>query len=50
MALLLYDPHERIISNAWLGLDESERMQLVRRYNRRQRIRLPNEPFTPLYT
>jgi hypothetical protein len=43
MALLRYDPHERITSDAWLELDESERMQLVARYHRRQRIRLPNE-------
>ena len=43
MAFLRYDPHEHIISDAWLALDESERMQLVRRYHRRQRIRLPNE-------
>jgi HD superfamily phosphodiesterase len=43
MALSQYDPHEHINSDAWLALDESERMQLVRRYHRRQRIRLPNE-------
>ncbi len=43
MALLRYDPHEHIISDAWLALDESERMRLVVRYHRRQRIRLPNE-------
>jgi HD superfamily phosphodiesterase len=43
MALLQYDPHEHIKSDAWLALDESERMQLVRRYHRRERIRLPNE-------
>lgn len=43
MALLQYNPHEEINSNAWLALDESERMQIVRRYHRRQRIRLPNE-------
>ena len=43
MALLQYDPHEHINSAAWLALDELERMQLVRRYHRRQRIRLPNE-------
>jgi hypothetical protein len=43
MALLQYDPHEHINSDAWLALDESERMQLVTRYHRRQRIRLPNE-------
>ena len=43
MALLQYDPHEHINSDAWLALDESERTQLVRRYHRRERIRLPNE-------
>jgi HD superfamily phosphodiesterase len=43
MALLQYDPHEHINSDAWLALDESERMRLVVRYHRRQRIRLPNE-------
>jgi hypothetical protein len=43
MALLRYDPHEHIISDAWLALDESERMRLVARYHRRKRIRLPNE-------
>jgi hypothetical protein len=43
MALFRYDPHEHIISDAWLALDESERMRLVERYHRRQRIRLPNE-------
>ena len=43
MALLQYDPREHIISDAWLALAESERMQLVRRYHRRKRIRLPNE-------
>ena len=43
MALLRYDPHEHIVSDAWLALDESERMRLVAQYHRRQRIRLPNE-------
>ena len=43
MALLQYDPHEHINSDAWLALDELERLQLVRRYHRKQRIRLPNE-------
>jgi Domain of unknown function (DUF1841) len=43
MALSRYDPHEHVNPGAWLELDESERMQLVRRYHRRQRIRLPNE-------
>ncbi len=43
MAQLRYNPHEHITSDAWLELDESERMRLVARYHRRQRIRLPNE-------
>ena len=43
MAMFRYDPHEHIISDAWLALDESERMQLVERYHRQLRIRLPNE-------
>jgi hypothetical protein len=43
MAHLQYDPHEHTDSDAWLALDESERMRLVERYHRRQRIRLPNE-------
>jgi len=43
MALLRYDPHEDILPDAWLELDESERMLLVTEYRRRERIRLPNE-------
>jgi adenylate kinase family enzyme len=43
MALLRYDPQGHIDSDDWLTLDESERMELVRRYHRRKRIRLPNE-------
>jgi len=43
MALLRYDPHEDILPDAWLELDESERMLLVTEYHRRERIRLPNE-------
>jgi hypothetical protein len=43
MAFSRYDPDEHIVSDAWLALDESERMRLVARYHRRQRIRLPNE-------
>jgi HD superfamily phosphodiesterase len=43
MALSQYDPHEHINPGTWLELDESERMQVVRRYHRRQQIRLPNE-------
>jgi HD superfamily phosphodiesterase len=43
MASMQYDPDEHINSDVWLALDESERMRLVRRYHRRQRIGLPNE-------
>ena len=43
MAISRYDPHDHINAGAWLALDESERMQLVGRYHRRHRIRLPNE-------
>ena len=43
MSLLRYDPYEHTDSDAWLKLDESERAQLVVRYHRQQRIRLPNE-------
>jgi HD superfamily phosphodiesterase len=43
MEISRYDPHEHINAGDWLELDESERMQLVRRYHRKQRIRLPNE-------
>ena len=37
-----YDPHRHIASDAWQALDESERIESVRRYHRRNRIRLPN--------
>ncbi len=38
-----YDPYQHIASEAWQALDESERIESVRRYHRRNRIRLPNE-------
>ena len=38
-----YDPHQHIASEAWQALDESERIESVRHYHRRNRIRLPNE-------
>lgn len=41
--LLRYDPHKHIASEAWLALDESERIESVMQYHRRERIRLPNE-------
>jgi hypothetical protein len=43
MPLLQYDPRQHTDPNAWLALDESERIELVRQYHRRERIRLPNE-------
>lgn len=38
-----YDPHQHIAPEAWQALDESERIESVRQYHRRNRIRLPNE-------
>jgi len=40
---LQYDPHQHIDSEAWQALDESERIESVQQYHRRNRIRLPNE-------
>jgi len=37
-----YDPSVAPDAAAWLELDESERIELVREYHRRRRIRLPN--------
>ena len=42
MARFEYDPHNHSVSAAWPVLEESERMRLVERYHRKQRIRLPN--------
>jgi hypothetical protein len=41
--ILQYDPHQHIDSEAWQALDESERIESVLQYHRRNRIRLPNE-------
>ncbi len=41
--ILRYDPHRHIASEAWEAIDESERIESVRKYHRRNRIRLPNE-------
>jgi hypothetical protein len=43
MARFQYDPYQHTVSAAWPAFDESERMQLVKRYHRQQRIRLPNQ-------
>jgi hypothetical protein len=37
-----YDPGTAPDSNAWLALDEEERLTLVEDYHRRMRIRVPN--------
>ena len=37
-----YDPDHDIDVEAWLALDEDERIALVSDYHRRRRIRLPN--------
>jgi uncharacterized protein DUF1841 len=41
--ILRYDPYQHIASEAWQALDESERIESVQQYHRRNRIRLPNE-------
>jgi hypothetical protein len=38
-----YDPLHPIASDAWLGLDESERLESVIQYHRKARVKLPNE-------
>ena len=37
-----YDPDTSPEPDEWLRLDEGERLDLVRAYHRRQRVRLPN--------
>ena len=41
--LTKYDPGCAPDPARWLALDEGERIELVRRYHRRERIRVPNE-------
>ena len=38
-----YNPNSRIDTEEWLAADEPERMEAVRRYHRRHKIRLPND-------
>jgi hypothetical protein len=40
---LKYDPNHHIDPEAWMGSDEGERMEAIREYHRRHRIRLPND-------
>ena len=37
-----YDPDRKLDVEAWLDLDEDERMSLIMDYHRRARIKLPN--------
>jgi hypothetical protein len=37
-----YDPSVAPDSTAWLEMDEDERLEIVREYHRRRRIKLPN--------
>jgi hypothetical protein len=37
-----YDPSVAPNAKAWLAMDEGERVESVREYHRRRRIRLPN--------
>jgi hypothetical protein len=38
-----YDPKSAPNSAAWLALDEGERMELVRRFHRKARVKVPSE-------
>jgi len=40
---LRYDPHRHMDPQAWEALDESERIESVLQYHRRNRISLPSE-------
>jgi len=40
---LQYDPLEAPEPEEWLAIDEAERINLVKDYHRRARVRLPNE-------
>ena len=37
-----YDPSKALEAAEWLALDEAERIELVREYHQRNRIKLPN--------
>ena len=39
---LQYDPDQPIDPGAWLEFDESERIEAVKEYHRRAKVRLPN--------
>ena len=39
---LHYDPERHVDPDAWLEFDESERIEAVKEYHRRAKVRLPN--------
>jgi hypothetical protein len=39
---LQYDPDRHVDADAWFDLDESERIEAVKKYHRRAKVRLPN--------
>ena len=39
---LQYDPDRHVDPDAWLEFDESERIEAVKEYHRRAKVRLPN--------
>ena len=40
---LHYDPDRHVDPDAWLEFDESDRIDAVKEYHRRTKVRLPNE-------
>ena len=40
---LQYDPDQHVDADKWLKFDESERIEAVREYHRRAKVRLPND-------
>lgn len=40
---LQYDPDQHLNADTWLKSDESERIEAVKQYHRRAKVRLPNE-------
>jgi hypothetical protein len=40
---LQYDPDQLVDADTWLKFDESERIEAVKQYHRRAKVRLPNE-------
>ncbi len=47
--MLRYDPQKGPDPDVWLGLDESERIDLVRSYHKKRRVKLPNDKLHALF-